>query len=73
MVYLELARKFTYFGVKTKDGGGDRLAFNTTFICELLKKSVRESFPKSELDEKFFQKYISNWLNGSKDSRKKKL
>ncbi|KZS05516.1 Uncharacterized protein APZ42_031276 [Daphnia magna] len=27
-------------------------------------KSVRESFPKSELDEKFFQKHISNWLNG---------
>ncbi|KZR98462.1 Uncharacterized protein APZ42_006115 [Daphnia magna] len=71
VVSLELARKFTYLGVKTKDGDGDKLAFNTTYICELLKKSVWESFPKSELDEKFFQKHISNWLNGSKDSRKK--
>lgn len=72
MISLELARKFTYFGrVKTKDGGGDRLAFNTTYICELLKTSVRENFSKCELDENFFQKHISNWLNGSKDSRKK--
>lgn len=74
MVSLELARKFTYFGVKTKDGDGDRLAFSSTFICnELLKISVRENFPKSELDEEFFKKHISNWLNGSKDTRKKNL
>ncbi|KAI9562427.1 hypothetical protein GHT06_013397 [Daphnia sinensis] len=74
VVSLELARKFTYFGVKTKDGDGDRLAFSSTFICnELLKISVRENFPKSELDEEFFKKHISNWLNGSKDTRKKNL
>ncbi|EFX71984.1 hypothetical protein DAPPUDRAFT_111184 [Daphnia pulex] len=66
VVSLELARKLTYFGVKPKDGDGDRLAFSTTYICnELLEKSVRENFPNSELDEKFFQKHISNWLNGT--------
>jgi hypothetical protein len=70
-ISLCLARQFSFFGVKGKNGEVARLPFNKTFICKIIKRCVRESFPNSELDELMFQNVISKWLNESKDSRKK--